>query len=215
MENIYTTHHRQRRRRGYTIFGEKRGKFLHDKIGVGKRVLDIGCRDGALTSYFCQGNNVVGLDIDSQALAAAKNLGIEIRHIDLNGEWGIPDSSFDVVVAAEVLEHLYYPEVVIQKIYKALKPGGIILGSIPYAFSLQNRFRYLIAKKDSTPLADPTHINHFTVKEFSHLFNGGFINFRLYPIISPRLAILALILPNAFAHSFMFEARKNSTESKS
>src|SRR3989344_5189322 len=117
VEQVYRYHHGTRRGEGFVILSTERGDFLREKIGRGKRVLDVGCRDGALTAAFAEGNEVLGLDIDMHALETARRtLGIQVRHVDLNADWGLEAESFDAVVAAEVLEHLYYPEKVIEKI---------------------------------------------------------------------------------------------------
>lgn len=189
------------------LLGKERGAFLREHIGSGKRVLDIGCRDGALTSTYAQGNTVLGLDIDSGALARAKEkLGIEIKQVDLNDDWGMEPGSFDVVVAAEVVEHLYYPEVVFEKIEKVLAPGGVLLGTVPNAFSLRHRLRYLLKQKKSTPLEDPTHINHFTVRELERLLSAQFEGVRVMGL--GRHAWLAKHFPQAFAFDLCFVGKK-------
>lgn len=207
LQRIYETHHAARRGAGFVLQGDTRGPFLKGAIGTGKRVLDIGCRDGALTRYFSEGNEVIGLDIDAHALARAHTeLGIETKQIDLNGEWGIPDSSFDAVTASEILEHLYYPSIVLNKVSRALVPGGVFAGTVPNAFSLANRSRYLLKRKRGTPLEDPTHINHFTVAELRHLLAERFedVEVRGYG----RLGWLARAFPQAFAFGLLFRATK-------
>ena len=178
-------------------------------MGTGKKILDIGCRDAALTSYFAPGNQVLGLDIDAEALVLAEHhLGINTQQVDLNGDWGQRPGSFDAVVAAEVLEHLYYPAVVLQKIFDILKSGGTLAGTVPHAFSLQSRLRLLIGRKRGTPLEDPTHINHFTYKEFRSLLEQKFTDVRFEYIISPRLRWLGRFYPRLVAYGFLFSARK-------
>lgn len=209
LEAVYRSHHQQRRGQGFVLLGEQRGRFFHDQVGQGKKVLDLGCRDGALTAYFSAGNEVWGLDIDQQALnIAAANLGIHVQQADLNGDWPVPANTFDVVVAAEVLEHLYYPDQVLQKIYNVLKPGGQLLGSVPHAFSLPNRGRLLLGRKTHTPLEDPTHINHFSAREFKALLTKNFTGVKLYPIISKKLKLLAPVCPLLAAYSFLFAGTK-------
>ena len=101
LEHVYGTHHAKRRGEGFMLAGEARGAFLSSAVGTGKRVLDIGCRDGALTTFFVTGNRVLGTDIDSQALGRAHaSLGIDTEQADLNGPWPFPDSSFDAIVGA-------------------------------------------------------------------------------------------------------------------
>jgi 2-polyprenyl-3-methyl-5-hydroxy-6-metoxy-1,4-benzoquinol methylase len=207
LEDIYSSHHSKRRGEGFVLLGDSRGRFLIERIGQNKTVLDIGCRDGALTSYFAKGNTVLGVDIDSASLNRAKEtLGIETRQVDLNGEWNLFTEKYDVVVAAEVVEHLYYPEKVFKKVTAVLKPGGIFLGTVPNAFSLAHRARYLFKQKRNTPLMDPTHINHFVVEELKALLEEDFVDVRIHGL--GRLGVLAQLFPQAFAYDLAFEATK-------
>jgi len=203
LEKIYTQHHEQARGRGFVLMQKERGEFLRSGIKEGSHVLDIGCRDGGLTAeYIEKAGSVLGLDIDAGALAIAQQLGVETRQLDLNGEWGVDSNSFDHVVAAEVVEHLYYPDVVFRKIAEVLKPGGTLLGTVPNAFSLRNRMRYMTLTKRNTPLADPTHINHFTVGELTQLLEKHFDDVRI--IGAGRLGLLAARFPQEFAFDLFF-----------
>lgn len=209
LEDIYASHHTKRRGDGFVLLGDLRGGFLAERIGTGKTVLDIGCRDGALTSYFAKDNSVLGIDIDSEALArASKDYGIQTQQIDLNGNWELPHDTYDAVVAAEVVEHLYYPETVFKKVHEVLKPGGMFLGTVPNAFSLIHRARYLLKRKQSTPLMDPTHINHFVVRELQEMLEKQFTDVRVHGL--GRHGTLARLFPQAFAYDLAFEARKES-----
>lgn len=207
IEEIYRHHHKHARGDGFILLGDIRGAFLRERIGTGKRVLDIGCRDGALTAQYASGNEVTGVDIDGAALQRAKErLGIAVVHMDLNSSWdAVAGGSFDVVVAAEVLEHLYYPDLVLEKIARVLKPGGILLGSVPNAFSLKNRVRLLLGQKAHTPLADPTHINHFSHGELQSSLSRSFVDATVFGMGHSVLAKYGLGL---FAYGFLFYGRK-------
>ncbi len=209
LERIYREHHQTRRGEFFVVNGDERGAFLKERIGTGKRVLDIGCRDGALTSYYCKGNDVTGVDIDSDALARAQTAyGIKTVHADLNGVWPV-EGQFEVAVACEIIEHLYYPEQVLAKLYAVLAPGGMLLGSIPHAFSLQSRVRLLFANKRGTALQDPTHINHFWGPDFKKMIeSAGFEEAELVDLVSGKFKFLSKIFPHLFAHSFVFAARR-------
>lgn len=210
LEHVYREHHNARRGVSFLIDGGSvRGEFLRKYVGQGKRVLDIGCRDGALTGYYCKGNEVTGIDIDSEALSRAKEAyNITTIHADLNGSWPV-EGVYDVVVACEIIEHLYYPDHVLRKIYAVLAPGGVLLGSIPHAFSLQSRARLMLARKKNTALEDPTHINHFWGPEFKALIEAqGYTDVELKDVVSGKFKVLSKLFPYLFAHSFLFIARK-------
>lgn len=207
LEAIYRTHHERRRGDFFLIHRDLRGDFLNRKIGKGKRILDIGCRDGALTSTYMDGNDVLGVDIDAVALKRGhERFGFETKHMDLGSAWDIPKESFDVVVAAEVLEHVYYPEEVIKKVCGVLRSEGIFLGSIPL-LSFQSRIRLLFGTKKGTPLQDPTHINHFFPKEFFLLLSQHFKKVELVPIVSRKFFLFRLLTPFLFASGLLFCAR--------
>ncbi|MFA7216940.1 MAG: class I SAM-dependent methyltransferase [Candidatus Paceibacterota bacterium] len=208
LQDIYSSHHSKNRPENFSILEEERSFLLKEYIGKGKNVLDIGCRDGNLTKHFVSGNTVTGVDIDSNSLLKAKEkLNIETLIVDLNGEWEeLKDKKFDVVVAGEILEHLYYPESVIKKVLNHLNDGGIFIGSIPNAFSLKHRMRYLFGTKKFTPLSDPTHINHFEYKEFKKLLYKYFNDVEIIGL--GRYKLLSKIFTSFVSFDFFFVCKK-------
>jgi ubiquinone/menaquinone biosynthesis C-methylase UbiE len=56
------------------------------------------------------------------------------------------DNTFDVIVCAEVLEHVKNPFVAVNEIMRVLKPGGVLIGSTPFIFPIHDEpndyFRY-------------------------------------------------------------------------
>ena len=208
LKKMYELHHSTVRRAGFSIMKSERGPFFAQALGKGKKILDLGCRDGALTSFFTEGNTVTGVDIDEISLArASQSLGIETMSFDIQSDWSVLQGrKFDAVTAGEFLEHVFYPDKVVAKVAQILVPEGIFVGSIPNAFSLKNRLRYLIATKKGTPLSDPTHINHFSAKEFEAVLKKSFKDVKI--IGMGRLGILARLCPQWFAFDLCFIAKK-------
>src|SRR3989338_2949322 len=205
LEHIYQTHHKDEDRHSGQMFPNERGAFLKEHVGTGKKVLDIGCRNGALTKFFVAGNDLLGADIDSGSLEKAHAaLGIETMHLDLNGEWPLQGGAFDVVVATEIIEHLYLPSEIVQKIAYVLKDDGKLVGSVPNAFSLINRVRLLLGRKRFTPLGDPTHINHFKRSELRNILAQHFHELDIQPFGS--YAWLDRFFPGFFSFMFFFTA---------
>jgi SAM-dependent methyltransferase len=125
---------------------------------------------------------------------------------DFNAEtWPLKPQSFDVVVAAEVLEHLYHPERVLMRIQNMLRPGGMLIGSVPNAFTLKCRLKYLVASKRGTPLADAMHINQFGWNEFGQLMGRHFADVSLFPLGKPRGGLRDAI-PSLFSYGIAFKA---------
>ena len=161
LADFYSKHHLDGNRRNQSVSEEKRSQLFKKWMGKNKKVLDMGCRDGILTRHFIEHNKVTGLDIDKQALEACrKNLNIETKWADFSLQIPIPTSSFDVVVAGEVIEHLPYPEITIAEISRILKPEGLFIGSVPNSYHLKNRLRVL---KGRLIDYDQTHLRAYNV----------------------------------------------------
>jgi SAM-dependent methyltransferase len=155
----YRTHHG---RRAEFVFGadERAGLIASLVGGPGLRLLDLGCRTGALTQHYAAGNEVVGVDVDRVALEqAVERLGIETVWADVEEGLPFPDGSFDVVVAGELLEHLADPGAAVANVRRVLKPGGRFVGSVPNAFRLKSRIRFAAGRHPET---DATHLQLFT-----------------------------------------------------
>jgi len=161
LADFYSKHHLSGNRRNQSVSEEKRSQLFKKWMGENKKVLDMGCRDGILTRHFIDQNEVTGLDIDKQALEACREkLNIETKWADFSLQIPIPTSSFDVVVAGEVIEHLPYPEITIAEIYRILKPEGLFIGSVPNSYHIKNRLRVL---KGRLIDYDQTHLRAYNV----------------------------------------------------
>src|SRR2546421_13054428 len=109
LNDRYYEHHGRRQE---FVFGadDRAGLIARLVGGPDLRVLDLGCRTGALTQHYAEGNVLVGVDVDQRALEqAATRLGIDTVWADVEEELPFPDESFDVVVAGELPEHLADP----------------------------------------------------------------------------------------------------------
>ena len=197
----YAEHNRTERGRGFVFAGPERETLFRRYVGgPGRRVLDLGCRDGALTQAYASGNEVVGVDADREALAAAEGLGIETRWADLDQPLEFPDESFDVVVAGELLEHLRDPQRVVAEIHRVLRPGGTLVASVPNAYRLKSRLRFLIGR---APESDPTHLQMFAASDVHRLL-AAFDDPELH-FVAGRLMPLQ---PRLFANDIVFVGRK-------
>jgi SAM-dependent methyltransferase len=202
LSDRYGEHHRERRTREFVYAGEERVSLFRDYVGgPNRRVLDLGCRYGALTRAYAEGNQVTGVDVDREALAEAAKLGIETRWADVDEPLPFEDASFDVVVAGELLEHVRDPAGLVAEARRLLRPGGRFVASVPNAFRLKNRLRFLLGRK---PEDDPTHLHMFSPSDVRTLLDGfeeprvHFIAGRFVPIHGPL-----------FANDIVFAGRKS------
>ena len=103
------------------------------------RLLDIGCGAGnLLMAARKNGWNAQGLDVSSNAAKHVRGLGFEVFHGELH-EAQFPAGHFDVITAAEFLEHLPEPRLVLAEIARLLRPGGVLWTTTPHARGLSAR----------------------------------------------------------------------------
>lgn len=100
------------------------------------RVLDAGCGSGhAVTRYLArEGDDVLGIDMHQASIEyAQRQFGGECLRFICANLSTLPDSelAYDVIVLADVLEHLDDPAAVLESAVKRLIPGGMVLVSIP------------------------------------------------------------------------------------
>jgi SAM-dependent methyltransferase len=202
LEERYREHHQDSRSPDFIWARPERTALFRRFVGgPGRRVLDLGCRYGALTAFYAEGNEVVGVDIDREALGhAERRLGIETRWADLDDPLAFEDTSFDVVVIGELLEHIREPQRLIDHAHRVLRPGGTLVGSTPNGFRLKNRLSFLAGRH---PEEDPTHL---------HLFSPTDVRDLLDAFAEPQLRFIAgrfvRLHPRLFANVMFFTATK-------
>jgi 2-polyprenyl-6-hydroxyphenyl methylase/3-demethylubiquinone-9 3-methyltransferase len=201
LDERYREHHRGAKQE-FVFGGDERGELIAGLVGgPGLRVLDLGCRTGALTQYYAPGNEVVGVDVDHDALERARErLGIETHHADAEDSLPFDDASFDVVVMGEVLEHLADPAAAVANVLRVLRPGGRFVGSVPNGFRLKNRLRFLLG---TPPDLDPTHLQLFSPAKLRALL-AGFEDVR----VRFEVGRFTRLQPRLLANVQVFSARK-------
>jgi cyclopropane fatty-acyl-phospholipid synthase-like methyltransferase len=103
------------------------------------RLLDIGCgAGGLLLAARKNGWNAQGLDVAEQATEHVRRLGFEVFHGELQ-QAGFPAQHFDVITAAEIIEHLSEPRLLVQEVARLLRPGGLFWTTTPHARGLSAR----------------------------------------------------------------------------
>jgi len=201
LSEYYKEFHEERGKTG-TVLSPERISFIIEKVGRGNKVLDLGCRYGDLTAYYVKNNEVIGVDIDENALKICKqNLGIHTCLQNLNEQLQFADNSFDVVVLSEVLEHLPYPEIPLKEIKRVIKGNGILVGSVPNGTRIKNRLRFLF--KGVIEL-DRTHLQHFSQKSLTKLLKKYFKSIEI-KLIGGRFIHLSAPM---FSNYILFSAKK-------
>ena len=208
VQSFYESHHNEGQRLNQSFLESIRGQLFSDWIGINKKVLDLGGRDGTLTKHFIEKNNVTLADIDENALEYAKrNYKVETMKVDLNQSLPFKDNSFDVVVMAEVLEHLPYPNITLSEIKRVLKTNGRFIGNLPLAYHLKDRWQIIRGRKLLIS-GDPTHLQFFSFDDVQKLISNFF---NIEEIVILKGGKLSKKFPKAFARNIAFRCiKKNS-----
>lgn len=158
---------------GKTITGSQayfRDDYLIQKC-QNKTILHVGCTDYPFLKESLEkgfllhekivktARKVIGVDIAEQDVSEMNTLGYDVRIIDAQRlsdyDW---EEKFDVILLADVIEHVLNPGLVLQESVKLLKEEGIIIVTVPNSFGiirfLKSFFRY--------EQVHPDHITYFS-----------------------------------------------------
>lgn len=195
------------------------------------RILDLGCADGLLSAHARKlGHEVVGVDIVERPGV----LDRVDRFVQADLDRGIPTDAghdFDVVLAADVLEHVREPEALLREASTRLRDGGRVLASIPNFAHWYPRVRVMSGRfgYDRRGILDEGHVRFFTRHSFERLIRiAGYTATRREAVGTPfevvqrgevhrpgafiraaeaadRVAVAAR--PTLFAYQFLYELR--------
>ena len=150
------------------------------------RLLDIGCGAGSLLLAAREdGWHAEGVDVSTGAVKHVRELGFEAFHGELRAAQ-LPDEQFDVITAAELLEHLPDPRAELQEIARLLRPGGLLWTTTPHARGLSAR---LLGLKWQC-ITPPEHLQLFSANGLKSLMlDVGFRDIRLRTTGTDPIAI--------------------------
>jgi len=134
----------------------------------GLRLLDIGCGNGALSARLAEaGMRVTGIDFTLSGIDRARRSFPDLEFAAHDITEPLPPElrgQFQVVVSAEVIEHLFLPRVLFARAAEALAPGGTLIVTTPYHGYWKNLAIAVTGRFDAhwVPLSDYGHIKFFS-----------------------------------------------------
>lgn len=189
-----------------------------------KRVLEVGCGDGATLKWLKAMNSsteTIGIEKFPEAAKKAKENCDELLEGGVEEHiLGLSNDSFDVVLCLDVLEHLEDPWLVLKDIHRVLKLGGSLICSLPNVrhksvilpLIFKNEWKY-----EKSGIMDSTHLRFFTPKTaIRSLTNESFIVekvIRKMPKKTSKSGLLNMLLLGALTDfitpQFMIAAKKH------
>jgi SAM-dependent methyltransferase len=100
-------------------------------LKAGDRVLEVGCGRGGFASGLDVSVRYVGLEMNPQAMQAARARGLDVRSDALEDFVEQQRGVFDMACAFQVLEHVPQPGAFLRQMVALLKPGGRLVVSVP------------------------------------------------------------------------------------
>jgi len=178
-----------------------RNEAVLRNIPAGSTVLDVGCGPGYLAELLptC---NLYGIDNSRPAIRLAQEHLKKSYLCDITTE--IPDMPklfFDVIVLADILEHVVHPDAVLQKLKPFLKHTGIMIVSLPNIANWTIRLKLLFGNftYTKTGILDRTHLRFFTRKTACDFFHQHSLTIHAVDynsnFVRSLLGLITILLP--------------------
>jgi len=151
-------------------------------------ILDVGCGTGTMLGYLSRYGHAQGIDADEQAVRFCIERGVgDVQQVTAS-TLPFADGTFDLVTILDVLEHIDDDAGTLRELHRVLRPGGLLLVSVPaYRFlwgpqdEISNHKRRYVARTLRARLVDAG----FRVRRLSY-FNT---------ILFPTIAGIRLLRP--------------------
>ena len=165
---------------------DSRMRFI-PRYSAGRRLLDVGAGNGSyLLHARSAGWEVLGVEPDASAVAAARRAGLDVRKGDIDSLTE-EAQSLDIITLNHVIEHVHDPRAVLQKALTLLRPGGLLYIETPCMTSYgHGRFG-----RHWRGLEPPRHLVLFTWRSLERLLQEigfGHVKRLRRPDVYPTLA---------------------------
>ena len=147
-------------------------------VGRRLRILDVGCGPGWVAAELRRrGHHVTGVDVVADEAIAQRTDRFFVADV----EGGLPEEvgdGFDVVIAADVIEHVRNPDELLADLAGRMDPAGTIIASVPNFGHWYPRLRTAagLFDYDQRGILDRTHVRFFTRRSFRRaLANTGLV----------------------------------------
>ena len=121
------------------------GRFLPADSKADRRIVDVGCGTGTMLQYLSAYGDATGADADAEAIHFCRKRGLENVRQLTDATLPFERDSLDLVTMLDVLEHIDDDLGMLREVFAVLKPGGLVLITVP-------AYRFLWGPQDEISL---------------------------------------------------------------
>ncbi len=158
-------------------------KILNDYGVYKKNCLDIGPGTGRWINFLKKkkSKNIFAVDISEKVIDLNKKNCSKIFKLDLEKK-RIPlqNSSIDLIICFEVLEHLRQPDFFLKDVIRLLKKDSIAVFTIPNILSFSSRVRVVLGLLPVAIVSDPTHVKFYRKKDILKILSTFNVEIKFY-----------------------------------
>ena len=197
-----------------------RQHYICEFVGKNKKVLDVGCGEGDLAKLLSEHNQceIWGIEISENSAKKADRYCKTVINEDVESvDHVFPENYYDVILFADVLEHLKDPLEVLVKFKRYINENGIIICTLPNIAHISIRIALMQGKwsYEDSGILDETHLRFFTkttatelIEKANYRTESMKISPRVPNVSSPWLAnLLFNFFPKLFAYQFIIKAK--------
>lgn len=185
------THLTENSRKGY--YSEKVQFITGELAKLAKtkslNILDIACNDGELTKHYGKYGQIMGIDINQQSVKKCQKRGVKCLQAEIGDLVKSHRQKFDVVIAGDIIEHVFDTDQFLIDISQVLKKNGVLLLTTANLASFGRRIMLLLGLNPFIEFSSrlPSkefnvgHIRYYTVDNMKmQLEDLKFKNYQIY-----------------------------------
>lgn len=171
--------------------GETIAAFAEGVLGGPGRMLELGCGRGEfLKGALNRGWQAYGVEMTEDFIEVARSYGVELECSPIEDCRAL-EQTYDVILLAAILEHLYDPMETLRRVAGALRPGGLLFVDVPNESSLTMRMGNLYMRLrgrdwaiNLSPTFSPFHVVGFSPNSLRRALES--VGFRIHTMSVPR-----------------------------
>jgi SAM-dependent methyltransferase len=193
------------------------------------RILDVGCGTGIMGERLCRNldRSIVGITYSKEEADLASQRLSKVYCADLNVFDFDQLGTFDCVILSHILEHLYFPDTVLERIKAVLGKSSVVIVALPNVLLWKQRLKFLFGRwrYEDWGILDRTHFRFFDMRSSADLLEqAGYEILRglpvgPFPLIREPLRkwmgpiavkidrFMTRLAPGLFAFQFVYLAR--------